>query len=71
MGEETEKKAEGYGSGSEKWVEDLQRTVIQSKDSAMRSARSFQRSSSSHLRSLQVPTSSLHFQLLGIALLID
>ncbi|XP_065880039.1 RGS1-HXK1-interacting protein 1 [Euphorbia lathyris] len=39
--------------GSEQWVEDLQRTVIQSKDSAISSARSFRHSSSSHLRSLQ------------------
>ncbi|KAI9165986.1 hypothetical protein LWI28_024147 [Acer negundo] len=35
------------------WVEDLQRTVIQSKDSAIRSARSLQHNSSTHLRSLQ------------------
>ncbi|KDP30630.1 hypothetical protein JCGZ_16195 [Jatropha curcas] len=41
------------GKGSENWVEDLQRTVIQSKDSAIRSACSFQQNSSFHLRSLQ------------------
>ena len=35
-------------------AEDLQRTVVQSKDSAIRSARSFQQASSSHIRSLQV-----------------
>ncbi|KAF2314578.1 hypothetical protein GH714_027750 [Hevea brasiliensis] len=43
----------GNGKGSENWVEDLQRAVVQSKDSAIRSARSFQQNSSSHLRSLQ------------------
>lgn len=36
------------------WVEDLQRTVIESKDSAIRSARSLQHNSSTHFRSLQV-----------------
>lgn len=45
----------GNGKGNENWVEDLQRTVIESKDSAIRSARSFQQNSSSHFRSLQVP----------------
>ncbi|OAY54582.1 RGS1-HXK1-interacting protein 1 [Manihot esculenta] len=43
----------GNGKGNENWVEDLQRTVIESKDSAIRSARSFQQNSSSHFRSLQ------------------
>ncbi|KAL5766983.1 hypothetical protein ACOSP7_017600 [Xanthoceras sorbifolium] len=38
---------------AKEWVEDLQRTVIQSKDSAIRSARSLQHNSSTHLRSLQ------------------
>ncbi|KAJ4723998.1 Uncharacterized conserved protein UCP022280 [Melia azedarach] len=38
---------------AKEWVEDLQRSVIQSKDSAIRSARSFQQNSSTHLRSLQ------------------
>lgn len=35
------------------WVEDLQRSVIDTKDSAIRSARSLQHNSSTHLRSLQ------------------
>ncbi|WCJ28508.1 hypothetical protein M5689_010204 [Euphorbia peplus] len=49
---------EGGGSknkvvGGENWVSDVQRSVIESKESAISSARSFQHTSSSHLRSLQ------------------
>ncbi|KGN66344.1 RGS1-HXK1-interacting protein 1 [Cucumis sativus] len=45
-------------------AEDLQRTVVQSKDSAIRSARSFQQASSSHIRSLQdfVPQATSQFK---------
>lgn len=39
---------------AKEWMEDLQRTVIESKDSAIRSARSIQHNSSSQFRSLQV-----------------
>ncbi|KAH9740443.1 RGS1-HXK1-interacting protein 1 [Citrus sinensis] len=38
---------------AKEWVEDLQRSVIQSKDSAIRSARSFQHNSSTYLQTLQ------------------
>ncbi|KAF5748849.1 hypothetical protein HS088_TW04G00809 [Tripterygium wilfordii] len=44
---------EEKASKGENWVEDLQQRVIQSKDSAVRSARSFQSNSSTHFRSLQ------------------
>lgn len=40
--------------GAEKWVDDLQRTVKESTDSAMRSARSLRENSTSHFRSIQV-----------------
>ena len=40
--------------GAEKWVDDLQRTVKESKDSAMRSARSLRENSTSQFRSIQV-----------------
>lgn len=39
---------------AKEWVDDLQRSVIQSKDSAIRSARSFQHNSSTYLQTLQV-----------------
>ncbi|KAJ4913243.1 Uncharacterized protein Rs2_07864 [Raphanus sativus] len=39
--------------GAEKWVDDLQRTVKESTDSAMRSARSLRENSTSHFRSIQ------------------
>ncbi|XP_010436412.1 PREDICTED: uncharacterized protein LOC104720153 [Camelina sativa] len=38
---------------AEKWVGDLQHTVKESTDSAMRSARSFRENSNSHFRSIQ------------------
>lgn len=55
MSEEEEANRNGTSTraAAEKWVEDLQRTVKESKDSAFRSARSFQHNSSSHIRSLQ------------------
>ena len=40
--------------GAEKWVDDLQRTVKESKDSAMRSARSLRENSTYQFRSIQV-----------------
>ena len=43
------------------FAEDLQRTVSESADSAIRSALSLQQNSSSHLRSLQVTVSSSSF----------
>ncbi|XP_022147538.1 uncharacterized protein LOC111016443 [Momordica charantia] len=45
-------------------AEDLQRTVVQSKDSAIRSARSLQEASSSHIRSFQdfVPRAASQFK---------
>ncbi|EOA17246.1 hypothetical protein CARUB_v10005520mg [Capsella rubella] len=39
--------------GTEKWVDDLQRTVKDTTDSAMRSARSLRENSTSHFRSIQ------------------
>ncbi|CAK7339062.1 unnamed protein product [Dovyalis caffra] len=62
MGEEEEeakgnevisKKKASSNTNSWEVMEDLQRTVKESKDSAIRSALSFQQSSSSHLRSFQ------------------
>ncbi|XP_002523392.2 RGS1-HXK1-interacting protein 1 [Ricinus communis] len=53
MASKVEESNGGEGKGSENWVEDLQRTVIESKDSAIRSARSLHQNSSSRLRSLQ------------------
>lgn len=54
MGEEGDN-SNNSSSNSSSWevMEDLQRTVKESKDSAIRSALSFQQSSSSHLRSFQ------------------
>ncbi|XP_011048149.1 PREDICTED: uncharacterized protein LOC105142285 [Populus euphratica] len=54
MGEEGDN-SNNSRSSSSSWevMEDLQRTVKESKDSAIRSAVSFQQSSSSHLRSFQ------------------
>lgn len=54
MGEEGDN-SNNSSSSSSSWevMEDLQRTVKESKDSAIRSALSFQQSSSSHLRSFQ------------------
>lgn len=54
MGSEGESATTPNAKDAKDWVEDLQRTVIQSKDSALRSARSLQQNSSTHLRSLQV-----------------
>ncbi|XP_010536807.1 PREDICTED: uncharacterized protein LOC104811711 [Tarenaya hassleriana] len=45
--------AETAVGGAERWVEDFQRTVKESTDSAIRSARSLRNNSSSHFRSLQ------------------
>ncbi|GLT82469.1 hypothetical protein SLE2022_008370 [Rubroshorea leprosula] len=61
MGEE-----QGKGNGNSTaagWVEDLQRTVKESTDSAIRSARSLQQNSSTHIRSLQdfVPHAASQF----------
>lgn len=57
MGEEGDNSnnSSSSSSNSSSWevMEDLQRTVKESKDSAIRSALSFQQSSSSHLRSFQ------------------
>lgn len=57
MGEEGDNSnnSSSSSSSSSSWevMEDLQRTVKESKDSAIRSALSFQQSSSSHLRSFQ------------------
>ncbi|KAJ0021492.1 hypothetical protein Pint_31482 [Pistacia integerrima] len=53
MGSEGESATLPKAKDAKEWVEDLQRTVIQSKDSALRSARSLQQNSSTHLRSLQ------------------
>ncbi|XP_044473556.1 RGS1-HXK1-interacting protein 1-like [Mangifera indica] len=53
MGSEGESATPPNAKDAKDWVEDLQRTVIQSKDSALRSARSLQQNSSTHLRSLQ------------------
>ncbi|XP_031248000.1 RGS1-HXK1-interacting protein 1-like [Pistacia vera] len=53
MGSEGESATPPKAKDAKEWVEDLQRTVIQSKDSAFRSARSLQQNSSTHLRSLQ------------------
>lgn len=58
MGEEgdnSNNSSSSSSSSSSSWevMEDLQRTVKESKDSAIRSALSFQQSSSSHLRSFQ------------------
>lgn len=58
MGEEgdnSNNSSSSSSSNSSSWevMEDLQRTVKESKDSAIRSALSFQQSSSSHLRSFQ------------------
>ncbi|XP_031270365.1 RGS1-HXK1-interacting protein 1-like [Pistacia vera] len=53
MGSEGESATPPKAKDAKEWVEDLQRTVIQSKDSALRSARSLQQNSSTHLRSLQ------------------
>ncbi|KAJ7009392.1 hypothetical protein NC653_000156 [Populus alba x Populus x berolinensis] len=56
MGEEGDNSNNSSSSSSSSsWevMEDLQRTVKESKDSAIRSALSFQQSSSSHLRSFQ------------------
>ncbi|KAJ4834203.1 RGS1-HXK1-interacting protein 1 [Turnera subulata] len=54
MGSEEEvAAAPAPNNNNNNWVEDLQRTVTESADSAIRSARSFQHTSSSHLRSLQ------------------
>lgn len=44
---------EGAIEGAEKWVGDLQRTVKESKDTAMRSARSLRENSTSQFRSIQ------------------
>lgn len=54
MGSEGESATPPKAKDAKEWVEDLQRTVIESKDSALRSARSLQQNSSTHLRSLQV-----------------
>lgn len=53
MGEEGDNSNNSSSSSSWEVMEDLQRTVKESKDSAIRSALSFQQSSSSHLRSFQ------------------
>ncbi|KAL9407458.1 hypothetical protein Peur_004430 [Populus x canadensis] len=54
-GDDSNNSSSSSSSNSSSWevMEDLQRTVKESKDSAIRSALSFQQSSSSHLRSFQ------------------
>lgn len=54
MGSEGESAAPSKAKDAKEWVEDLQRSFIQSKDSALLSARSLQQNSSTHFRSLQV-----------------
>ncbi|KAL3608982.1 hypothetical protein D5086_000002 [Populus alba] len=63
MGEEGDNSNNSSSSSSSSsWevMEDLQRTVKESKDSAIRSALSFQQSSSSHLRSFQAIPSFIY-----------
>lgn len=45
---------EAIGGGAEKWVDGFQRTVKESTDSAIRSARSLRENSTSQFRSIQV-----------------
>lgn len=54
MVSEGESAAPSKAKDAKEWVEDLQRSFIQSKDSALLSARSLQQNSSTHFRSLQV-----------------
>lgn len=54
--------AEEAIGGAEKWVDDFQRTVKESTDSAIRSARSLRENSTSQLRSIQVFNLSLFHQ---------
>lgn len=55
---------EGAIEGAEKWVDDFQRTVKESTDSAMRSARSLRENSTSQFRSIQVIISLLRIEIL-------
>ncbi|XWS71071.1 hypothetical protein CRYUN_Cryun03dG0105500 [Craigia yunnanensis] len=55
---------EGANSATKAWVEELQRSLKDSKDSAMLSARSFHHNSSTHLRSFQdfLPQAFSHYK---------
>lgn len=55
--------AEEAIGGAEKWVDDFSRTVKESTDSAIRSARSLRENSTSQFRSIQVNLSLSLFQI--------